>query len=167
MFSPQEYDLAARILGLPVPRTPAEQAAAAPMTSVVMRNFLRAAPPVPGFEGEGIQTGATRSLNSYPSNTQPEVHVDLGRRLQAGVTSPNDEAELEELLHLLLNDPELMHMFIEFIKNGNEESYESGEYLSRQRPLEYDLPNFGGQYSVLNAPSNSTIPASVRYQQLG
>lgn len=167
MFSPQDYELAARILGLPVPRTPAEQAAAAPMVSVVIRNFHRAAPPVPGHEGEGIQTGATRSLNSYPSNTQPEARVDLGRRLQAGVINPNDVEEVEELIHVLLNNPQLMQMFIEFIQNQNEDSYESGEYLSRQRPLEYDLPNFGGQYSVLNAPNTSSIPASERYQELG
>lgn len=167
MFSPQDYELAARILGLPVPRTPAEQAAAAPMVSVVIRNFHRAAPPVPGHEGNGIQTGATRSLNAYPANTQPEAHVDLGRRLQAGVVNPNDEEELENLIHLILNNPQLMQMFIEFVKNQNEESYASGEYLSRQRPLEYDLPNYGGQYSVLNAPSTSSIPASIRYQELG
>jgi len=167
VFSPQDYELAARILGLPVPRTPAEQAAAAPMVSVVIRNFHRAAPPVPGHEGEGIQTGATRSLNSYPANTQPEARVDLGRRLQAGVTNPSDVEEVEELIHVLLNNPQLMQMFIEFIQSQNEDSYDSGEYLSRQRPLEYDLPNFGGQYSVLNAPSSSSIPASERYQELG
>jgi hypothetical protein len=167
VFSPQDYELAARILGLPVPRTPAEQAAAAPMVSVVIRNFHRAAPPVPGHEGQGIQTGATRSLNSYPANTQPEAQVDLGRRLQAGVTNPSDEEEVEELIQVLLNNPQLMQMFIEFIQNQNQDSYDSGEYLSRQRPLEYDLPNFGGQYSVLNAPNTSSIPASERYQELG
>ena len=167
MFSPQDYELAARILGLPVPRTPAEQAAAAPMVSVVIRNFHRAAPPIPGHEGNWIQTGATRSLNAYPANTQPEAQVDLGRRLQAGVVNPSDEEEVENLIHIILNNPQLMQMFIEFIQNQNEESYASGEYLSRQRPLEYDLPNFGGQYSVLNAPNTSSIPASIRYQELG
>jgi len=48
----------------------------------------------------------------------------------------------------------------------NSEGMEAGEYLSRQRPLEYDLPNYGGQYSVLNAPSSSTVPPSVMYQKL-
>lgn len=167
MFSPQDYELAARVLGLPVPRTPAEQAAAAPMVSVVLRNFHRAAPPVPGHEGEGIQTGATRSLNAYPSNTQPEARVQLGRRLQAGVTTADDEVEVLDIIQLLLNDPQMMQMFIEFVQNLESDSLDSGEYLSRQRPLEYDLPNYGGQYSVLNAPSSSTIPPSMRYQELG
>jgi hypothetical protein len=44
---------------------------------------------------------------------------------------------------------------------------DGAEYLSRQRPAEYDLPNYGGQYSLLNAPSNSSLPPSVEYQELG
>ena len=60
-----------------------------------------------------------------------------------------------------------MQMFLEFIQNLNTTGMEGAEYLSRQRPLEYDLPNYGGQYSVLNAPSSSTVPPSVMYQELG
>jgi hypothetical protein len=167
VFSPQDYELAARILGLPVPTTPAERAVAAPMTATVLRNFYKAAPPMPGREQEGLHTSPTRSLNGYPANTQPEARVQLGRRLQAGVVNESDEQEIEELIMLILNDPNVMAMFMEFLENLNSDSLESGEYLSQQRPLEYDLPNYGGQYSVLNAPSNSTIPASVQYQELG
>ncbi len=167
MFSPQEYELAARVLGLPVPKTPAEKAAAAPMTAVVVRNFSKAAPPMPGMEEDGIYTGATRSLNAQPNTTQPEARVALGRRLQAGVVSDDDTEELEQLMMLILNNPQIMEMFMNFIQNTQLASEESGEYLSSQRPLEYDLPNYGGQYSVLNAPSSSTIPPSVRYQELG
>lgn len=168
MFSPQEYELAARVLGLPVPKTPAEKAAAAPMTAVIIRNFDRAMPPMPGMEAEeGTYTGATRSLNPQPNTQQPEARVALGRRLQAGGVSNDDTEQLEELTMLILNNPQVMALFMNFIENMGLASDESGEYLSSQRPLEYDLPNYGGQYSVLNAPSSSTIPASVRFQELG
>lgn len=150
-----------------MPVTAAERAAATPLTAVVLRNFHRAAPPMPGQEGEGIHTGATRSLNAYPDTRQPEAKVQLGRRLQAGVVTTNDEEELEGLVMLILNNPVVMEMFMNFIQNLEDDSLDSGEFLSQQRPLEYDLPNYGGQYSVLNAPSSSTIPASVQYQELG
>ena len=167
MFSPQDYELAARILGLPVPVTPAEKAAATPLTATVIRTFYKAAPPAPGREEQGLNTSPTRSLNAYPANTQPEARVQLGRRLQAGVITTDDESELEDLIMLILNNPMVMSMFMNFIQNLESESLESGEYLSQQRPLEYDLPNYGGQYSVLNAPSSSSVPPSVEYQSLG
>ena len=65
MFSKADYELAARILGLPVPQTPAEMAAATPATAHVLRRFGQGLPPMPGQEGEGFYTGATRSLNVY------------------------------------------------------------------------------------------------------
>lgn len=167
MFSPQDYELAARILGLPVPQTDAERAVAAPAVHAVLRNFYKAAAPMPGHEPEGLYTGATRSLNGYPDNNKPEANVQLQRRINAGVSTPEDNAEVEGLLELLLQDPMLMEMFMDFLENQQSQSLQSGEYLSRQRPLEYDMPNFGGQYSVLNAPSSSTIPPSVEYQPLG
>lgn len=68
---------------------------------------------------------------------------------------------------MLFQDPNLMQMFLEFVQNLSNDGLDGAEYLSRQRPLEYDLPNYGGQYSVLNAPSSSTVPASVMYQTLG
>lgn len=167
MFSPQDYELAARIVGLPCPQTPAERAAAAPMTSVILKNFYKAAPPMPGREAEGLTTSPTRSLNTYPGNTQPEAHIQLNRRLQAGVVNESDEQEVIELIMLIANNPQILAMFMDFLQNINADAEYGGEYLSQQRPLEYDLPNYGGQYSVLNAPSSSTIPASVRYQELG
>ena len=142
-------------------------AAAAPMTAAVLRNFHRAAPPMPGVEVDGIMTSHTRSLNGYPDTSQPEVRGQLMHRLQASASSPSDEAELEQLVGMLFQDPGLMQMFLEFIQNLNTTGMEGAEYLSRQRPLEYDLPNYGGQYSVLNAPSSSTVPPSVMYQELG
>jgi hypothetical protein len=142
-------------------------AAAAPMTAAVLRNFHRAAPPMPGVEVDGIMTSPTRSLNGYPDTSQPEVRGQLMHRLQASASSPSDDAELEQLVGMLFQDPGLMQMFLEFIQNLNTTGMEGAEYLSRQRPLEYDLPNYGGQYSVLNAPSSSTVPPSVMYQELG
>lgn len=168
MFSPQDYEFAARVVGLPVPQTPAERAVAAPMVAQILRNFHRAAPPMPGHEDpSGMNTGATRSLNTYPDVRQPEARVQLGRRLEAGVVSPDDQAELYRLLEIIMSDPMLAQMFSDFIQNIDDDALAGGEYLSQQRPLEYDMPNYGGQYSVLNAPTSSTIPASVRYQELG
>ena len=112
-------------------------------------------------------TSPTRSLNGSPDTSQPEVRGQLMHRLQASASSPSDEAELEQLVGLLFQDPGLMQMFLDFIQNLNNDGMEGAEYLSRQRPLEYDLPNSGGQYSVLNAPSSSTVPPSVMYQELG
>lgn len=167
MFSPSDYELAARLTGLPVPRTPAEQAAAAPVVASILRTYYKAPAPMPGQEGEGVLTSATRSLNLYPDARQPEAKVQLERRLQAGVVDDGDMSEVMELLQLLDSNPGIIQMFIDFVRRLNEESEQSGEYLSRQRPLEYDMPNFGGQYSVLNAPSSNSIPPSVQYQELG
>lgn len=167
MFSPQDYEFAARVVGLPVPETPAERAVAAPMVAQILRNFHRAAPPMPGHEDpSGMNTGATRSLNTYPNVRQPEARIQLSRRLEAGVVSPDQQAELFNLLQVILNDPTLCELFMQFVNNIDTDALEAGDYLSRQRPLEYDMPNYGGQYSVLNAPSSSTIAPSVRYQEL-
>jgi len=167
VFSPADYELAARILGLPVPRTPAECAAAAPLTASVLRNYHRAAPPMPGFEEEGINTSATRSLNAYPDVRQPEARRQMQHRLQAGIQNTDDQAELAELFQVIMNDPALLQQFMDFVQNTQQNSDDGAEYLSRQRPAEFDMPNYGGQYSMLNAPTNSTIPASVAYQALG
>lgn len=167
MFSPADYELAARILGLPVPTTPAEKAAAAPMTAVVMREYFRAAPPMPRQQGEGINTGATASLNGYPDTTAPMVKVQLGRRLQAGVTNQNDTREVEELLMALLSNPELVRVLSTALGNVDERGVEFGDYLSKQAPAAYDLPNYGGNYSLLNAPNSNAIPPSQKYQEMG
>lgn len=167
MFSSSDYELASRLTGLPVPRTPAEQAAAAPLVSQILRSYYRMPAPQPGFEAEGFNTSATRSLSSYPDVSQPEAKVQLERRLQAGMTDELSEMEVAELLELILQDPELLPEFMEFLRKENQMGDDGAEYLSRQRPAEYDIPNYGGQYSLLNAPASSTIPPSIEYQQLG
>lgn len=167
MFSQADYELAARVLGLPVPMTPAEKAAAAPMTSVVMRDFFRAAPPVPSYEGAGINTSATSSLNRMPETTAPMVKVQLGRRLQAGVTDQQSMQEFQELLMALMADPNLVRMLADVIENVDVRGDEYGDYLSQQAPISYDLPNYSGNYSLLNAPNSNNIPPSMKYEELG
>ena len=167
MFAPQDYELAARLLGLPVPKTPAECAAATPMTAAVLRSYYKAPAPMPGFEGDGLNTSATRSLNPQPRVSQPEARDQLSHRLTAGVVSSEDEGEVERLIDLLISDPQMQEMFLQFVDQMVSQANEGGEYLSRQRPAEYDMPSYGGQYSMLNAPSSSSIPPSIRYQELG
>ena len=167
MFSPADFELAARILGLPVPSTPAEKAAAAPMTAVVLREYFRAAPPMPHHAGDGVNTGATASLNGYPDTTAPMVKVQLGRRLNAGVTNESDTREVEELLMAILENPELVRMLSTAIENIDERGVEFGDYLSQQAPVAYDLPNYGGNYSLLNAPNSNGIPPSQKYFEIG
>lgn len=167
MFSPADYELAARLTGLPIPKTVAERAAAAPVVAQVLRDFNRMRPAVPGFEDRGVQNlGATRSLNAPPSVGQPEARIELERRLRAGVEDPDEMAEIAELAEILTGNPELVDLLLETISAMKMESEASGDYLSQQQPIEYDIPNYGGQYSVLNAPSNSQIPPSVQYQAL-
>ena len=166
LFSHSEYALAARVLGLPVPQTDAECAAAAPLTSVVLKNLMKMPPPPVGTPDGNALSSVTYSLNSFPEVQEPMARDQLQHRLTAGVVDPNDEQTVAELLQVIMGDPYLQSMFLDFIANMREDSLESGEFLSQQRPLEYDMPNFGGQYSVLNAPSNSSIPASVAYSAL-
>jgi hypothetical protein len=167
VFSPADYELAARVTGLPVPKTAAEKAAAAPVVAQVLREYSRALPPMPGFEDEGVMnTSATRSLNRQPDVSQPEAKNQLERRLRAGVTDPDDVAEVMELADMLTNDPALVEMLLEILTTIQTQDDASGDFLSQQEPLEYDTPGYGGQYSVLNAPSSSQIPPSMRYQPL-
>lgn len=167
MFSQADYELAARVLGLPVPTTAAEKAAAAPMTAVVIRDFFKAAPPVPRHQGDGINTGATASLNRMPETTAPMVRVQLGRRLQAGATDTAAIQEVEELLMALINNPELIPIVSNMLENLQDRSVDYGNYLSQQAPIAYDLPNYMGNYSLLNAPNSNAIPASQKYEELG
>ena len=166
MYSPAEYALAARVTGLPVPTTPAECIAAAPLTAVVLKNLMRMPPPEPGTMDGNALSSNTFSVNSFPDVSQPMARDQLQHRIRAGVVDEEDEDTVAELLQLIMSDPHLAQMFLDFLGNMRDDSLESGDYLSQQRPLEYDLPNYGGQYSVLNAPTNTTVPASVAYTAL-
>lgn len=165
MFSQADYELASRVLGLPVPRTPAEMAAATPMVARVVREFNRGLPPMPGQDADGMYTGATRSLNSYPNNTQPMQKAALASRLRTEPEDPHEDAYLIELLSQL--EPEEFALILQLLEQMTEQSEAHMDQLSSQRPLEYDTPNLGSNYSVLNAPSSSNIPPSQEYQALG
>jgi len=164
VFSKADYELAARILGLPVPETPAEMAAATPMTAQVVRQFGQALPPAPGMEGEGFYTGATRSLNAYPNNTAPMQKAQLAARLRTEPERPHEDAYLIQLLQSL--EPEEYQIILALIQELAEQGEEESDRLSSQRPLEYDTPNLGSNYSVLNAPSSNAIEPSRAFQPL-
>lgn len=164
MFSKADYELAARILGLPVPQTPAEIAAATPATAQVIRRFGTGLPPMPGQDGDGFYTGATRSLNAYPDNTMPMEKAKLASRLRTEPERPHEDAYLMELINLL--DPDEFQLIMALLEQLTEQEEEESDRLSSQRPLEYDTPNMGSNYSVLNAPSSNGIEPSRAYQQL-
>jgi len=164
VFSKADYELAARVLGLPVPETPAEIAAATPVTARVIRQFGQALPPAPGMEDEGLYTGATRSLNAYPNNTAPMQKAQLAARLRTEPDRPHEDAYLIELLQSL--EPEEYQIILALIQQLSEQGEEESDRLSSQRPLEYDTPNLGSNYSVLNAPSSNGIEPSRAFQPL-
>jgi hypothetical protein len=111
--------------------------------------------------------GATRSLNAPPDNTQPVYRNQLQHRLQAGVTDPHHEQEILDLIDLITNNPEVGEMFLNFLHNLENQGDEHMDMLSAQRPPAYDMPNYGSNYSILNAPASSVIPPSQAYQELG
>ena len=167
MFSVADYELASRVLGLPVPTTPAEMAAATPLTARVLWQFGRVQPPVPGQESEGIYTGATRSLNAMPDTTQPREKAQLASRLRTEVEDPYADAYLVELLTLLEDNPELVELMLQVLDQLDAQSDQHMDALSSQRPAEYDTPNLGANYSMLNAPSSNHISPSQAFQPLG
>lgn len=164
MFSKADYELAARILGLPVPETPAEQAAAAPVTAEIIRRFSQGRAPMPGMEQGGFYTGATHSLNGYPDNTMPMQHAQLASRLQTEPSRPHEDAYLAQMIESL--DPEEYQLIITLLELLADQEEQEADRLSSQRPLEYDTPNLGSNYSVLNAPSSNGIEPSRAFQPL-
>jgi len=164
VFSKADYELAARILGLPVPQSPAEMAAAAPATAEVIRRFGQGRAPMPGHEQEGLYTGATRSLNGYPDNNQPMQRAQLASRLRTEPEPPQEDAYLLELISQL--EPDEFELILQMLQQLAVQDDIESDRLSSQRPLEYDTPNMGGNYSVLNAPSSNGIEPSRAFQPL-
>lgn len=167
MFSQADYALAARILGLPEPRTPDEQAAAAPMTARVLRDVMQMRPPsIEQGQPNAQYIGATRSLNQYPSNDQPLEKAQLESRLRVETEDPAMDEYLIQLLMQIVQDPEKVEELIAFMMELELQEEEHTDRLSEQRPAQYDTPNMGGNYSMLNAPSSNGIPPSIQFQQL-
>ena len=69
-----------------------------------------------------------------------------------------------ELINLL--DPDEYNLIMALLEQLSEQEDEESDRLSSQRPLEYDTPNMGSNYSVLNAPSSNGIEPSRAFQQL-
>jgi hypothetical protein len=69
-----------------------------------------------------------------------------------------------ELINLL--DPDEFQLIMMLLEQLAEQDEEESDRLSSQRPLEYDTPNMGSNYSVLNAPSSNGIEPSRAYQAL-
>ena len=71
------------------------------------------------------------------------------------------------IVDLITNNPEVGEMFLNFLHNLENQGDEHMDMLSAQRPPAYDMPNYGSNYSILNAPASSVIPPSQAYQELG
>lgn len=167
MFSREDYAFAARMLGLPMPVTPDEQAAAAPVVADVLRRYAQGRAPNLAGEPGGIYTGATRSINSYPDVEDPMGRAQLAARLRVEQAEPPSSDEvLVELLMEACQDPAVLDEVLRLFDYLSQQSNEHMDMLSSQRPAEYDIPNMGANYSMLNAPSSNNIPPSVQFQQL-
>jgi hypothetical protein len=57
-------------------------------------------------------------------------------------------------------------LIIQLLEALAEQEDEQMDQLSAQRPMEYDSPNLGANYSALNAPCSNQIPPSQQFQQL-
>ena len=166
MFSQADYALAARMMGLPMPVTAAEQAAAAPVTARVLRDFMQMRPPSAGMDADGMYTGATRPLNSYPDVDYPETKAKIASRLRTEVETPSLDGYLTEMLMQICESPEAVMALLQMLDQLDEQEQAQMNELSSQRPAEFDMPNEGANYSMLNAPSSNSIPPSVQFQQL-
>jgi len=166
VFSQADYALAARLTGMPMPTTPAEQAAAAPVTARVLRDYLQMRPPSAGMDHDVIYTGATRSLNAYPDTEYPMQKAQLASRLRTEQTDPTMDPDLVQLLDILMENPEIVDDVLMVLQMLRDQGQEQMNELSSQRPPDFDMPNEGSNYSMLNAPCSNTIPPSVQFQQL-
>ena len=79
---------------------------------------------------------------------------------------PALDPEIIELLEDLGRSPEAIQALMEMLEYFAAMQDAHMDKLSAQQPAEYDCPNMGGNYSMLNAPTNSSIPPSVAYQPL-
>ena len=78
-----------------------------------------------------------------------------------------NQAQDDYLMQLLMSlDPQECPMIVELLRALMEQSDEQMDALSAQRPMEYDTPNLGANYSVLNAPSSNGIEPSRAFQPL-
>lgn len=149
-----------------MPVTPAEQAAAAPVTARILRDYLQMRPPSAGVDDEVIYTGATRSLNAYPDTEYPEMKAKLASRLRTETENPMLDEDLMALMDILMENPEIVDDVLEVLSMLKDQGQQHINELSSQRPPDFDMPNEGCNYSMLNAPATNSIPPSAQFQQL-
>ena len=149
-----------------MPETAAEQAAAAPVTARVLRDFLQMRPPSPNMDDEYIYSGATRSLNAFPDTEYPMQKAQLASRLRVEQGDPMQDGDLAMLLEILMQNPQIVDDVLEVLTMLKAQGQLQINELASQRPADFDMPNEGANYSMLNAPGSNTIPPSMRYQQL-
>ena len=167
MFSPADFELAAKLVGLPVPNTPAEQAAAIPVTARVLRDYMQMRPPALMPDDEFVYTGATRSLNAYPDVQYPQQKAQLASRLRTEQNNAIDDPDLYMLLEILMQNPEIVDDVLAVLQMMQDQGQTQAADLASQLPPEFDMPNDGNSnYSMINAPSSSTIPPSMAFQPL-
>lgn len=166
MFSPADFELAAKLVGLPVPQSPAEQAAAIPVTARVLRDYMQMRPPSLMPDEEFVYTGATRSLNAYPDTQYPQQKAQLASRLRTEQNNAVDDPDLYMLLEILMQNPEIVDDVLMVLQMMQDQGQLQANELSSQRPPEFDMPNEGSNYSMINAPCSSTIPPSMAFQHL-
>jgi hypothetical protein len=63
-------------------------------------------------------------------------------------------------------EPDEFELVIALLEQLADQEEQESDRLSSQRPLEYDMPNLGSNYSVLNAPASNSIEPSRAYQPL-
>jgi hypothetical protein len=90
--------------------------------------------------------------------------AQLASRLRTEPERPHEDAYLLELIQSL--DPDEFQIVIMLLEQLAQQEEEESDRLSSQRPLEYDTPNLGSNYSVLNAPSSNGIEPSRAFQPL-
>ena len=94
----------------------------------------------------------------------PMQQAQLASRPRTEPVRPHEDAYLLELLSQL--EPDELQLIIALLMQLAEQEDEESDRLSSQRPLEYDTPNLGSNYSVLNAPSSNGIEPSRAFQYL-
>jgi hypothetical protein len=110
-----------------------------------------------------MYTGATHSLNGYPDNNNPMQRTQLEQRMRVTDDNPNDEYLLSLIAEL---EPEEFALVVQLLQQLADQQDEHMDMLSAQRPAQYDTPNLGSNYSMLNAPASNNIAPSENFQYL-
>ena len=92
--------------------------------------------------------------------------AQLSSRLRVEEQEPSQDEYLRALLMEIMQDPSMIQELLMILDQMDAQEQQHMDELSSQRPAEYDTPNMGSNYSMLNAPSSNGIPPSVQFQAL-